>query len=94
MYKTAHAVKRWLTNVRRLYRTERIAISPVPNGTARMASAAQTDAVSNATRRQSLSHVKRGDVLVSHATAVLEHENSVIPHAARSAGVQQQTPGA
>ena len=37
--------------------------------------------MSNGTKPQSLSNVKPGDVLVSHATAVREHEISVIPNA-------------
>jgi hypothetical protein len=37
--------------------------------------------VSNEQQRQSLSNVKPGDVLVSHSTAVREHEISVIPNA-------------
>ncbi len=37
--------------------------------------------MSNATKPQSLSNVKPGDVLVSHPTAVREHEISVVPDA-------------
>ena len=37
--------------------------------------------MSNETKPQSLSDVKPGDVLVSHPTAVREHEISVIPKA-------------
>jgi hypothetical protein len=37
--------------------------------------------VSNEKQPESLSDVKPGDVLVSHATAVREHEISVIPNA-------------
>ena len=37
--------------------------------------------VSNETKPQSLSNVKPGDVLVSHPTAVREHEISIIPNA-------------
>jgi len=37
--------------------------------------------VSNETKPQSLSDVKPGDVLVSHPTAVREHEISIIPNA-------------
>ena len=37
--------------------------------------------MSNETKPQSLSNVKPGDVLVSHPTAVREHEISVIPNA-------------
>ena len=33
------------------------------------------------TKTESLSDVKPGDVLVSHTTAVREHEISVVPHA-------------
>ena len=37
--------------------------------------------MSNETKPQSLSDVKPGDVLVSHPTAVREHEISIIPNA-------------
>ena len=37
--------------------------------------------MSNATKPQSLSNVKPGDVLVSHPTAVREHQISVVPNA-------------
>ena len=37
--------------------------------------------MSNETKPQSLSNVKPGDVLVSHPTAVREHDISVIPDA-------------
>ena len=37
--------------------------------------------MSNATNPQWLSNVKPGDVLVSHQTAVREHEISIIPNA-------------
>jgi hypothetical protein len=40
--------------------------------------------VSNETKPESLSTLKPGDVLVSHSTAVREHEISVIPHAAHA----------
>jgi hypothetical protein len=53
----------------------------VLNGTARIARAAQTEVVSNETKPQSLSSMKPGDVLVSHPTAVREHEISVVPNA-------------
>jgi len=53
----------------------------VLNGTARIARSAQTEVVSNEKQPESLSNVKPGDVLVSHATAVREHEISVIPNA-------------
>jgi hypothetical protein len=53
----------------------------VLNGTARIARSAQTEVVSNEKPPESLSNVKPGDVLVSHATAVREHEISVIPNA-------------
>jgi hypothetical protein len=43
--------------------------------------AAQTEAVSKVTNSESLSSLKSGDVLVSHPTAVREHEISVIPNA-------------
>jgi hypothetical protein len=53
----------------------------VLNGTARIASAAQTEVVLNEKHPESLSNLKSGDVLVSHPTAVREHEISVIPNA-------------
>jgi hypothetical protein len=53
----------------------------VLNWTARIARAAHTEIVSNETNPQSLSNVKPGDVLVSHPTAVLEHEISIFPNA-------------
>jgi hypothetical protein len=37
--------------------------------------------VSSGTKPQSLSNVKPGDILVSHPTAVREHEISIIPNA-------------
>lgn len=37
--------------------------------------------MSNQTKPQSLSDVKAGDVLVSHSTAVREHQISIIPDA-------------
>lgn len=37
--------------------------------------------MSNETNPQSLSNVKPGDVLVSHSTAVREHEIRIIPNA-------------
>ena len=37
--------------------------------------------MSNETKPESLSNVKPGDVLVSHPTAVREHEISVVPDA-------------
>jgi hypothetical protein len=37
--------------------------------------------VSNEKQAESLSNLKPGDVLVSHSTAVREHEISVIPNA-------------
>ena len=53
----------------------------VLNWTARIARPAQTEIVSNEKHPESLSNVKSGDVLVSHPTAVREHEISVIPNA-------------
>jgi hypothetical protein len=52
----------------------------VPKETARIASAAHSEVVSH-TKPQSLSTVKPGDVLVSHPTAVRQHEISIIPNA-------------
>ena len=45
---------------------------------------AHTEFVPNDTKLQSLSDLKPGDVLVSHSTAVREHEISVIPNAAHA----------
>ena len=53
----------------------------VLNGTARITRSAQTEVVSNKNQPQSLSNLKPGDVLVSHATAVREHEIRIIPNA-------------
>ncbi len=53
----------------------------VLNGTARIVRPAHTEFVPNDTQLQSLSDLKPGDVLVSHSTAVREHEISVIPNA-------------
>ena len=52
----------------------------VPNWIARITRGAQTEGVSNK-NPESLSKMKAGDVLVSHPTAVREHEISVIPDA-------------
>ena len=51
------------------------------NGTAPVATAAHTEIVANEKNPESLSNVKSGDILVSHPTAVREHEISVIPDA-------------
>jgi hypothetical protein len=53
----------------------------VLNGTARISRPADTKFVPNNTKPQSLSDLKPGDVLVSHSTAIREHEISVIPNA-------------
>ena len=53
----------------------------VLNGTARIVGAAHSVTVSNEKNSESLSKAKSGDVLVSHPTAVREHEISVIPNA-------------
>ncbi len=53
----------------------------VRNGTARIWSAADTDVVSNQENPKSSSNVQSGDVLVSHPTAVREHEISIVPNA-------------
>ena len=50
-------------------------------GTARSGSAAHTEVVSNNENPMSLSNVPSGDVLVSHPTAVREHEISIVPNA-------------
>jgi hypothetical protein len=56
-------------------------VPKVLSGTARIARSVQTEVVSNEKQPESLSNLKPGDVLVSHATAVREHEISVIPNA-------------
>jgi hypothetical protein len=53
----------------------------VLNGTARIGSAAHTEFVSKEENPGSLSNVQSGDVLVSHPTAVREHEISIVPNA-------------
>jgi hypothetical protein len=53
----------------------------VLNGTARIGSATQTKFVSKEENPGSLSNVQSGDVLVSHPTAVREHEISIVPNA-------------
>src|SRR6476660_9512826 len=53
----------------------------VLNGTPPIVRPADTDFVPNDTKPQSLSDLKPGDVLVSHSTAVREHEISVVPNA-------------
>jgi len=63
----------------------------VRNGTARIARVAQTEAVSNKTNPESLSNVKSGDVLVSHPTAVREHQISVIPNAPHAMSATHDT---
>lgn len=50
-------------------------------GTARIGSAAHTEVVSREENPGSLSNVQSGDVLVSHPTAVREHEISIVPNA-------------
>ena len=52
----------------------------VPNWIARITRGSHTDGVSNK-NPESLSTMKAGDVLVSHPTAVREHEISVPPNA-------------
>ena len=54
------------------------------NGTARIGWAVQTVLVSKEENPESLSNVQLGDVLVSHPTAVREHDISIVsnaPHA-------------
>jgi len=46
-----------------------------------MRRAMHSDVMSNETKPQSLSNVKPGDVLVSHSTAVREHEIRIVPNA-------------
>jgi hypothetical protein len=47
--------------------------------------------VSNESKPQSLSSLKPGDVLVSHSTAVREHEISVIPDPAHATSPTHNT---
>ncbi len=56
----------------------------VLNGTARIVTPGHTEFVPNHTKPQSWSDLKPGDVLVSHSTAVREHDISVIPNAAHA----------
>ena len=49
--------------------------------TARLLRPAHTDVVPNETKLHSLSDLKSGDVLVSHSSAVHEHQISVVPNA-------------
>jgi hypothetical protein len=63
----------------------------VLNGTARIAISTQTEVVSHEKQPESLSNVKPGDVLVSHATAVREHEISVIPNAPHASSPTHDT---
>jgi hypothetical protein len=53
----------------------------VLNGTARIGWKAHTEVVSKQKNPASLSNVQSGDVLVSHPTAVREHQISIVPHA-------------
>ena len=50
-------------------------------GTARIGQPAHTDVMSIHQKPGSLSNVQSGDVLVSHPTAVREHEISIVPDA-------------
>ena len=52
----------------------------VLNETARLSLMSQTDAMSNEKASGSLANVQSGDVLVSHPTAVREHEISIVPN--------------
>lgn len=52
----------------------------VLNGTARIGWEAQTEIVSKDKHPGSLSNVQSGDVLVSHPTAVREHEIRIVPN--------------
>ena len=51
------------------------------NGTGPIEAAAHTEFVSREENPWSLSNVQSGDVLVSHPTAVREHEISIVPNA-------------
>ena len=50
------------------------------NGTARSGGRPQTEAMSSEKHPGSLANVQAGDVLVSHPTAVREHEISIVPN--------------
>ena len=62
-------------------RTEAPSARHVLNRTARIARSVHTGRMSNEKQPKSLASVKAGDVLVSHSSAVREHEISVIPKA-------------
>jgi hypothetical protein len=53
----------------------------VLNGTARIGSAAHSEGVSREEPPGAWSNVQSGDVLVSHSTAVREHQISIVPNA-------------
>jgi hypothetical protein len=62
----------------------RVTLHNVLDGTARIGWVADTRPMSNEKDPGSLSNVQSGDVLVSHSTAVREHEISIVsesPHA-------------
>jgi hypothetical protein len=53
----------------------------VPNRTARIGPAADTESMSGKGDPKSFSNVQPGDVLVSHPTAVRDHAISIVPNA-------------
>ena len=73
--------KRLIVSVSFIAMDQRSVSRHVLKGTAQIARTRQTVAVANETRTQSLSDMKPGDVLVSHSSAVREHDISVIPNA-------------
>ena len=73
--------KRPLVSVSFIAMDQRAVSRHVLKGTAQIARTRQTVVVANETRTQSLSDMKPGDVLVSHSSAVREHEISVMPNA-------------
>jgi len=64
----------------------------VLKGTAQIARTGQTEVVANETKTQSLSDMKPGDVLVSHSSAVREHDISVIPNAPHATSATHDAP--
>lgn len=57
------------------------AVAHVPNVTAQIRTCPQSGGMSTMRIVESIGSVQPGDVLVSHSTAVSEHEISVVPHA-------------
>ena len=73
--------KRPIVSVSFIAMDQRAVSRHVLKGTAQIARTRQTAVVANETRTQSLSDMKPGDVLVSHSTAVREHEIRIVPNA-------------